>query len=59
MKTVDTDTADLDSGAARGPVGTREGDLATRSLQGVLEKHWMGTALYSVQCPPANSSSCV
>lgn len=56
---VNTDTADLDSGAAQGPVGTREGDLATRSLQGVLEKRWMGTAFYSVQCPPANSSSCV
>lgn len=56
---VNTDAADLDSGAAQGPMGTRAGDLTTRSLQGVLEKRWMGTAFYSVQCPPANSSSCV
>lgn len=38
---VNTDTADLDSGAAQGPMGTRAGDLTTRSLQGVLVKHWM------------------
>lgn len=49
QEAVDTDTADLDSGAAQGPLGTRAGDLAPRSLQGVLEKRWVSTALYSVQ----------
>lgn len=46
---MNTDTEDLNSGAAQGPMGTGTGDLATRSLQGGLEKYWMGTALYSVQ----------